>query len=199
MEETTPRRNCGFTGPCAHGGGPLTGGRGLATDGYTLGVAGRLSAHPATRHIVAGADDSQMCCVRPDRIHGHVPRDETDRLLSGRRWKDMAYSLLLLAASARRHVRRPGPQADRPHRAAEGRSGSRLVLLSSTYLSHRAARPAGTEPFGSRSTILLPIPIAPHRGSPGARGGARFGSATLPLRHVASRDDRRCAPWIAHY
>ncbi len=42
MEEIIPRRNCGWsTRPCAHGGGPLAGGRGMATDNKVSAVSAR--------------------------------------------------------------------------------------------------------------------------------------------------------------
>jgi len=164
MEETTPRRNCGLKGPCAHGGGPLTGGRGMATHAYILKAAEALSTCVPTSLRTADVGDSSRQLVRPHGGTRNTAREGASALPTHRHRNERG-SLHRLPSDP------PVSTCENRRRLVLHRMhGSQTLLLSSTYISQRAARPVNPQGMGSRSIAVRLFSTAPHRGNPGARG-----------------------------
>jgi len=146
-------------GPCAYGGAPLIGGRGMAMDGCILRAIRSLWAWLSTSQQDAVANNS-------DALHGAVVVPLT-LPLAGLVSNPWASQPPVRRRRKRRFVYQPADQAS-------------LLYLSLTRCG--AAHTLRT--YGPRRTTTKPLSLAPHRGDPGVRdpeGGVSPPGSQQPL------------------
>lgn len=156
----------------------------MATDGYILGIAKRLPVRPTAWTKTPGMDGHRLPQVQACRLDGWAGlTGETGPSSS----HGSGYGLPPRVSLS--HSASPFRSTALPPRTLSSRldaTAESLQHFSPLLISRSLLRGPQQSVSGPRSTTILSITTAPHRGNPGACRGCSIWERVFPLRQAVS-------------